>query len=169
MEQLVRDVRISQIYEGANGIHAMDLVRRKLPMHDGRLVRRYFGVLDEFLKSHENDAAMREFTGPVAEATARLKTATQWLARAGVENPENIGAAAHDYLRLMALTAFGHMWGMSARVALEKSGSDNTGFYQAKLATARYFMSKIMPQTAALLDAITAGSDILMSLDAEAF
>jgi alkylation response protein AidB-like acyl-CoA dehydrogenase len=169
MEQLVRDVRISQIYEGANGIHAMDLVRRKLPMHGGRLVRRYFGVLDGFLKSHENDAAMREFTGPVAEATARLKTATQWLARAGAENPENIGAAAHDYLRLMALTAFGHMWSMSARVALEKAGSDNTGFYQAKLATARYFMSKVMPQTAALLDAITAGSDTLMSLDAEVF
>lgn len=169
MEQLVRDVRISQIYEGANGIHAMDLVRRKLPMHDGRLVRRYFEVLDGFLETQAEDAAMKDFVDPVAEATARLKNATEWLARTGPENPENIGAAAYDYLRLMGLTALGHMWAMSARVALDKEDGDNTGFYQAKLTTARYFMSKIMPQTAALLAAITAGSETLMSLDADAF
>ncbi len=169
MEQLVRDVRISQIYEGANGIHAMDLVGRKLPMHEGRLVRRYFAMLDEFLEVNKNVAGMDEFTGPVSDAVARLKSATEWLVKAGAENPENTGAAAYDYLRLMALTAFGHMWAKSAKVALDKEGGDNTGFYQAKLITARYFMSKTLPQTSALLQSITAGSDALMALDAEAF
>ncbi|MDX1513615.1 MAG: acyl-CoA dehydrogenase C-terminal domain-containing protein [Gammaproteobacteria bacterium] len=169
MEQLVRDVRISQIYEGANGIHAMDLVGRKLPMHDGRLVRRYFETLDEFLNAHEGDAGMKEFIEPVSAAAGRLKKATEWMVKAGNENRENTGASAYDYLRLMALTAFGHMWAKSARVALDKIEGDNTGFYKAKLVTARYYMTKILPQTESLLTVLTSGGDTLMSLDAEAF
>ena len=126
-------------------------------------------MLDEFLESNKNAPGRKEFNEPVSEAVTRLKSATDWLVRAGAENPDNTGAAAYDYLRLMALTAFGHMWAKSAKVALDKEASDNTGFYKAKLITARYFMSKILPQTSALLQSITAGSDALMALDAEAF
>ena len=169
MEQLVRDARIAQIYEGANGIHAMDLVGRKLPMHDGRLIRRYFEHLDEFLGEHADDTAMQEFVVPVGKAVARLKRATAWLAEAGKRDPEEIGAAAYDYLRLAALTAFGHMWAKSAKVALGKLDGDNTGFYKTKLATARYFMQRLLPQTGALVESLTAGSAALMSIDAESF
>lgn len=169
MEQLVRDVRISQIYEGANGIHAMDLVGRKLPMHNGRLIARYFELLDDFLSENQNDAALSEHLAPVSEATDRLKQATAWLAKASAKNPDDAGAAAYDYLRLMALTAFGHMWAKSAKVALAKVDGDNTGFYTAKLITSRYFMTRILPQTESLLTSITSGSEALMALDAEAF
>jgi butyryl-CoA dehydrogenase len=169
MEQLVRDARIAQIYEGANGIHAMDLVGRKLPMHDGRLIRRYFEHLDEFLGEHADDAAMQEFVAPVGKAVARLKRATAWVAEAGKRDPEETGAAAYDYLRLTALTAFGHMWAKSAKVALEKVDGDNTGFYKTKLATARYFVQRLLPQTGALLESLTSGSAALMSVDAESF
>ncbi|HSS64390.1 MAG TPA: acyl-CoA dehydrogenase C-terminal domain-containing protein [Gammaproteobacteria bacterium] len=169
MEQLVRDVRISQIYEGANGVHAMDLVGRKLPMHRGRLVRRYLDLLNAFVEEHGRDDKLEEFTAPLGEAVKRLAEATAWLAEAAPKNPDEAGAAAYDYLRLMALTAIGHMWANSARVAVNKVDGDNTGFYQAKLATARYYMKRVMPQTTALLASLTSGSDTLMALDAEAF
>lgn len=169
MEQLVRDVRISQIYEGANGIHAMDLVARKLPMHQGRLVRRYLELLSAFVKEQAKDEKLKEFVVPLSEAVKRLTEATEWLAKAGAKNPDEAGAAAYDYLRLMALTAIGHMWVKSAGIALERVDGDNTGFYQAKLATARYYVKRVMPQTTALLASLTSGSETLMALDAEAF
>ncbi len=169
MEQLVRDVRISQIYEGANGIHAMDLVARKLPMHDGRLVRRYLEMLNSFVNEHRKDDNLQEFVAPLGKAVERLQKATQWLAQASAKNPDEVGAAAYDYLRLMAFTAIGHMWAQSASVAVDKIGGDNTGFYKNKLATARYYMQRVLPQTGALFATLTSGSDTLMALEAEAF
>ncbi len=169
MEQLVRDVRISQIYEGANGIHAMDLVARKLPMHDGRLVRRYLEMLNSFVNDHKKDDNLKEFVAPLGEAVERLHKATQWLAKASAKNPDEVGAAAYDYLRLMAFTAIGHMWAQSASVAVDKVGGDNTGFYKTKLATARYYMQRVLPQTGALYATLTSGSGTLMALEAEAF
>ncbi len=169
MEQLVRDVRISQIYEGANGIHAMDLVARKLPMHDGRLVRRYLEMLNSFVNEHKKDDNLKEFVAPLGEAVERLHKATQWLAKASAKNPDEVGAAAYDYLRLMAFTAIGHMWAQSASVAVDKVGGDNTGFYKTKLATARYYMQRVLPQTGALYATLTSGSGTLMALEAEAF
>ncbi len=169
MEQLVRDVRISQIYEGANGIHAMDLVGRKLPMRQGRLVRRYLELLNAFTKEHAKDDKLKEFVAPLSEGVNRLAKATEWIAKSAQKNPDEIGSAAYDYLRLMALTAIGHMWAKSAVIAVDKADGDNTGFYEAKLATARYYMKRVMPQTAALLTSLSAGSDTLMALDAEAF
>lgn len=169
MEQLVRDVRISQIYEGANGIHAMDLVARKLPMHEGRLVRRYLELLNSFVNEHRKNDKLEEFVAPLGEAVERLQKATEWLAKASSGNPDEAGAAAYDYLRLMALTAIGHMWAQSASVAVDKIGVDNTGFYKTKLATARYYMQRVLPQTVALFATLTSGSGTLMALEAEAF
>ena len=169
MEQLVRDVRISQIYEGANGIHALDLVGRKLSMHDGRLIKRYLGELDTFIADNEDDEAMAEFLAPLEAAFVRLKEATQWVAGAAARDPEEVGASSYDYLRLMGLTVFGDMWARSAKVALANLEGDNTGYYQAKLHTARFFMSRLLPHTAGLKETLAAGASSLMALEADAF
>ena len=132
-------------------------------------MRRYLELLNDFLKEHSQDDKLEEFVAPLNEAVTGLTRATEWIARAARKNPDEVGAAAYDYLRLMALTAIGHMWARSASVAVNKIDGDNTGFYQAKLATARYYMKRVMPQTAALLASLRSGSDTLMALNAEAF
>jgi len=169
MEQLVRDARIAQIYEGANGIHALDLTGRKLSMHNGRLVKRYLKILNSFLADQSGDAALEEFIEPLAGAVASLDTATRWVAEAGKRNPEEIGAASYDYMRLMALVSFGYMWARTAVIATKKLPGDNSGFYQTKLTTARFFMKRLLPQTEALEKSLRAGSDSLMDLPAESF
>ncbi|MDX1434059.1 MAG: acyl-CoA dehydrogenase C-terminal domain-containing protein [Gammaproteobacteria bacterium] len=169
MEQLVRDARIAQIYEGANGIHALDLVGRKLPMHDGRLIKRYLAELAGFLDEHRDDAALGEFTGPLAAAVRELEATTRWIAKAARTNPEEIGAASYDYLRLLALVALGHMWARTAAIALARAPGDNTGFYDGKLKVARFYMKRLLPQTAALAVSVRSGGDSLMALDADAF
>jgi len=169
MEQLVRDARIGQIYEGANGIHALDLVGRKLSMHGGRLMERYLGLLTAFLAAHRDHPAMAEFTVPLGSACADLEEATRWIREAAVRDPEETGAASYDYLRLMGLTALGHMWARSAKVALDRVNGDNSGFYEAKLATARFYMKRLLPTTASLKRTLSAGADALMAMDAEAF
>ena len=169
MEQLVRDVRITQIYEGTNGIHALDLAGRKLPMHGGRLMERYLARIDAFLGENEDDAALAEFVAPLAAAHAHLKESAQWIRRAAARDPEETGAASCDFLRLMGLTALGHMWAQSAKVALGEVERDNTGFYEAKLATARFYMKRLLPATASLKLTLSAGADALMAMDAEAF
>lgn len=169
MEQLVRDARIAQIYEGANGIHALDLAGRKLSMHDGRLVKRYLSTLKAFLDEHTDDAALAEFTVPLAGAVANLESATRWIATASAKDPEEIGAASYDYLKLMALVSFGYMWARAAAVSMPKVEGDNSGFYQAKLTTARFYMKRLLPQVESLAKTLRAGSDTLMDLPAESF
>jgi hypothetical protein len=169
MEQLVRDARIAQIYEGANGIHALDLVGRKLPMHGGRLIGAYLDRVRAFVDECAGEAALEEFVAPLADALRLLDSATDWIAEHAALDPEEAGAASYEYLRLLALTAIGHMWARAARVALASSEGDNSGFYRAKLVTARFYMRRLMPLTGAAHAALTAGSDTLMALDAEAF
>jgi alkylation response protein AidB-like acyl-CoA dehydrogenase len=169
MEQLVRDARIAQIYEGANGIHALDLVGRKLPMHDGRLVKRFLGLLDGFLEEHREDARLAEFTGPLAQSVGLLKQATAWIATQAGRDADEVGASSYDYLRLVALTSLGWMWAWSAKVAVERMESDNTGFYRNKLITGRFFVRRLLPQVKGLADSLSAGADTLMALEADAF
>jgi len=169
MEQLVRDARIAQIYEGANGIHALDLVGRKLPMHDGRLMRRYLETLDAFCDESASDAALSEFSVPLKAAAGRLRDATAWVNAAVARDPDETGACSYDYLRLVALTAFAYMWARSAKVALAKLEGDNSGFYRDKLTLARFYMKRLLPHTRSLTDTLAAGADTLMELEAEAF
>src|SRR6266851_4289967 len=169
MEQLVRDARIAQIYEGANGIQALDLVGRKLPMHMGRLLRRFFHPVDRFIAEHKDVAELQEFVLPLAKAFGKLQQATVLIAQRGMANPDEAGAAASDYLKLFALTSFAFMWARAAKVALPKVTGDEAWFYKGKLATARFFMSRILPQTSSLLTIISAGAKPLMALEAEAF
>jgi hypothetical protein len=169
MEQLVRDARIAQIYEGANGIHALDLTGRKIGMHDGRLVKRYLKVLNDFLAEHGDETALEEFIEPLSNAVSDLEDATRWIAEASARDPEEIGAASYDYLKLMALVSFGYMWARAAATAIPKLEGDNSGFYQAKLMTARFYMKRLLPQAMILGTTLEAGSHTLMDMPAESF
>ena len=169
MEQYVRDARITQIYEGANGIQALDLVGRKLPAHTGRYLRRFFHPVAEFLEAHGTDARMGDFVPPLAKAFGQLQRATAFVAEKGLGDAEEAGAAATDYLRLFALVALAYVWARMAVVALEKRDGDHDGFYHAKLATGRFFMQRILPQTGALLATIMAGKKPLMAFPEDAF
>jgi hypothetical protein len=169
MEQYVRDARIAQIYEGANGIQALDLVGRKLPQHMGRLLRRFFHPVDAFIQEHGADPALAEFVLPLAKAFARLQQATAQVAEKGLKDPDEAGAAASDYLRLFALVALGYMWARMVKVALAKLSADADGFYRAKLATARFYMQRVLPESNALFQSVIAGARPLMELDAAAF
>ena len=169
MEQFVRDARITQIYEGANGIQALDLVGRKLGAHAGRYLRSFFHPVDRFIAETKGTPGMQEFVTPLAKAFGKLQQATLLVAQKGLANPDEAGAAASDYLKLFALTALGYMWARMAAVSLAKAGGEEATFYGGKLATARFFMTRILPQTSALLTIIGAGAKPLMDIAAEAF
>jgi 3-(methylsulfanyl)propanoyl-CoA dehydrogenase len=167
VEQLVRDARITQLYEGANGIQALDLVGRKLPAHMGRSLRRFFHPVLAFIERHQADQGMAEIALPLAKAFGRLQQATAWLAEQGLRDPEEAGAAASDYLRLFGLVALGYMWARMVEVAsakLAQGGGAEREFYAAKLATARFFMARLLPQTGTLFSALMSGKRPLMEL-----
>lgn len=172
MEQFVRDARIAQIYEGANGIQALDLVGRKLPKDGGRAMRAFIDEVNGFTKKHIDNEAMTPFTKPLRGGVKALETATMWLMQNGLQNPDNAGAASTDYMHLMGLVALGYMWGMMAEKSLEalaSSGNNSPEFYQNKLTTARYYFERIMPEAQAHLARIESGSEAMMALEAEAF
>ena len=166
MEQLARDARITQIYEGTNGIQALDLVGRKLPMGTGRLARRFFHPVAADLERMAGVPGMMDFIMPMAKAFGRLQQATLWLGKAGTANPDDAGAAATDYLRMFGLVAIGYMWCRMAETAQANSADS---FNAAKLASARFYMARIIPEMGSLLSIITSGSAPVMALAEEAF
>lgn len=169
MEQLVRDARIAQIYEGTNGIQANDLVGRKLFQAKGRLIKGFLADAEAFAEARRDNAELAEFLAPYAEGLEALASVTEWLVEAAATNREELGAAAVDYLRLMGMVCLARMWVGMAEVSLASADGDNTGFYDAKIKTARYFMGRLMPQAGALAAAIRSGADTLMALEAEAY
>ena len=169
MEQYVRDCRIAQIYEGTNGIQALDLIGRKLPAKAGRYLRRFFHPVQDYIEQNAMDNQLGEFVQPLAKAFGRLQQATGQIARVGMGNPEEAAAAASEYLRLFGLVALAYMWCRMAEVAKDKTDDDDTGFYGAKLVTARFFMQKLLPQSSALFSSIMAGGSSMMALDEELF
>lgn len=179
IEQYVRDARIPMIYEGTNGIQAMDLVGRKLGAHTGRYLRTFFHPVSGFIEANRDDAAIGPLVKPLEKAFGALQLATAQIAQSGLRDPEEAGAAASEYLRLFGLVALGFMWARTAQLAAGKlpqangdagpgSGS-GAGFYRAKLATAQFFMERILPQAGALYGAIKAGKGAMMALDEAAF
>jgi alkylation response protein AidB-like acyl-CoA dehydrogenase len=171
MEQYVRDARIAMIYEGTNGIQALDLVGRKLPANMGRLLRAFFHPVSQFIEANRNHPLLGRMVQGYARAFGALQLATGFIAEKGLADPEEAGAAATDYLRLFGLVALGFMWVRIAFVALEKlpdSGPD-AQFYQSKLATARFFMERILPQAGSLLFTIKSGKAPLMEMADAAF
>jgi len=171
MEQFVRDSRINMIYEGANGVQALDLVGRKLPANMGRSLRQFFHPLDAFVQANMADPKLKDFVPPLARAFGRLQQATAWIGQNGISNPDNAGAASADYLRLFALVALGFVWARVAKLAQEKlaNGTDDKAFYEQKIVVARHFMERMLPDTAALQAKATAGAKTLMELEAAAF
>jgi len=172
MEQFVRDARIAMIYEGANGVQALDLVGRKLPEGMGRLLRSFFHPLDRFIQENMADPKLaKDYVMPLAKAFARLQQATAFIGEAGLKNPDEAGAASSDYLKMFALVAMGQVWARSAKVAQAKlaEGAEDKAFYEAKLVTGRFFMERMLPETSGLLSKIQAGGESMMALPAEAF
>jgi len=169
MEQLVRDARITMLYEGANGIQALDLVGRKMPMHNGRLLRRFFHPVDAWLKEKMSRPELQEFVAPVMKAFGRLQQVTALVAQKGMADPDEAGAAASEYLRAFGLVAMGYLWARIAEVAMTKLAGEEALFYKAKLATARFYIARLLPETNALFANIAAGAKPLMELEAEAF
>ncbi len=169
MEQLVRDARIAQLYEGANGIQGLDLVGRKMGQGYGRLLRRFFHPVSAFIEEASGDAGMQEFVLPLAKAFAKLQQASLWIAQESLRDREQAGAAASDYLRLFALVALAYVWARTVKVALAKANGDNGAFYEAKIATARFYMTRLLPQASALFTAIMAGAGPLMAVKEEWF
>ena len=174
MEQFVRDARITQIYEGANGIQALDLIGRKLPANKGRAIQLFFALVGGFCEKYEDNAALSPFVKPLTEALERLVEATQWLMQHAISNPDNGGAASMDYLYMMALVTLGYQWAQTARICENQlSNPDDDSFdrqfYLNKLVCAEFFMEKVLPETMSHLAKIQAGADSLMTLKAEAF
>jgi alkylation response protein AidB-like acyl-CoA dehydrogenase len=169
MEQYVRDARIAQIYEGTNGIQALDLVGRKMPSHAGRLLRRFFHPVLAYIEEKGEDERLSEFVLPLSKAFGRLQQATAQVAQRGMADPFEAGAAATEYLKLFGLTALAYVWARMAEAALDKAADDPTGFYRGKLGTARFFMERLLPQTGALTSAIMAGGKSLREFEEAAF
>lgn len=172
MSQFVRDARIAQIYEGANGIQALDLVGRKLPKDGGRAIRAFIEEVNGFTAKHRDNEAMAVYTKPLRNSVKALEGALMWLMQNGMKNPDNAGAASTDFMHLMGLVALGYMWAIMAEKAQEglKEGANGSAeFYENKLATARYFMERILPEAQAHLARIESGAESMMALKAEAF
>jgi acyl-CoA dehydrogenase len=170
MEQFVRDARIAMIYEGANGIQALDLVGRKLPRDGGRAVMAFFAEVSAFAKDHGAEEAMKPYIAPLVAALGDLQKATTWLMMNAMAKPDNAGAAATDYLHLLGLTALAYMWAKMAKVSLDKIASTGeTAYLKTKLVTGRFFMERMLPETALHLSRIQTGSNTTMELAAEAF
>jgi len=171
IEQFVRDARITQIYEGTNGIQAMDLVGRKLPKDGGRAVRAFFELVGSEIadaKSSGDPAGVAEALEP---ALQDLQAATMWLARNGMADPDNAGAGAYAYMDLMGLVSLGWMWlkmAQASKRALD-GGDEDKAFHEAKLVTARFYAQRELPLSTALRRKIEAGAETLMKIPAEAF
>ena len=172
MSQFVRDARIAMIYEGANGIQALDLVGRKLALNGGRAVQAFFREVGEFCEENRADEILSPYTKALKKGLNDLQAATMWLMQNGVKNPDDAGAASTDYMHLFGLVSLGYMWGLMAKAAQGKlaDGADGqASFYENKLATGRYFMERVMPETSAHLARLSTGSATMMALPAEAF
>jgi alkylation response protein AidB-like acyl-CoA dehydrogenase len=170
MEQFVRDARIAMIYEGANGIQALDLVGRKLPRDGGRAVMAFFAEVGNFAKERGGEEAMKPFITPLSTGLGHLQQATMWLMQNALAKPDNAGAAATDYLHLFGLVTLGYMWARMAKVSLDKiAASGTTPYLSTKLVTGRFFMERMLPETATHLARIQTGCATTMELPAEAF
>ena len=168
--QYLRDVRISMIYEGTNGIQALDLVGRKLAANGGRAVTGFLADIDAFIAEHGQTPALAPFVDGLKTAKGQLQEATMWLMQNGLQNPEAAGAASTDYLHLFGLTGLAYMWAMIARAADTRIAAGETDrFYADKLVTGRYFLERILPDAGARLAKLKTGSATMMALPAEAF
>ena len=172
IEQFVRDARITMLYEGTNGVQALDLVGRKLPKDGGRALQAFFAEVTAYAKERGADAAMTPYIKPLSQSLGDLQQATMWFLQNALGNPDNAGAGATDYMNLFGLVALGYMWCLIAEAAKAKGGAGGDGAadrMSQRLATGRFFMERMLPATATHLARIKAGAASTMALPAEAF
>ena len=171
MEQYVRDARIAMIYEGTNGVQAMDLIGRKLPMNGGRAVMALFALIGEEIAAARETPETADLAARLEKGLGELQAASMWLMQNGMANPDNAGAAAYSYMTLMGIVSLGWMWLKMARAsaAALAGGTDDRAFHEAKLVTARFFAERILPDAGALRRKIEGGAESLMALPVEAF
>jgi alkylation response protein AidB-like acyl-CoA dehydrogenase len=171
MEQFLRDARIAPIYEGTNGVQAMDLIGRKLPANNGRAIMAFGELTKAFVTENKDVEELKPLVDGLKGGAKHLQQAGMWLMQNAMQNFDHAGAGAHDFLRLLALVTHGYMWCLMAKTSLAKiaEGAEDKAFHENKLKTARFYMSHIMPETATHLARIEAGADNVMALDADAF
>ena len=171
VEQFVRDSRIAMIYEGTNGIQALDLVLRKMPKHNGRAVIAYHTELQNFITDNKDNALLKEFLTPLQECKNISQQACLWMMQYGMKDAENAGAGATSMMHLFGITVLSYGWAKMAKIALEKLANfpENADFYEAKLVTGRYFNTYFVPEIHCLLAKIKAGKEGVMALKTEMF
>jgi len=173
MSQFARDARIAMIYEGANGVQALDLVGRKLATDGGKHVMAFFEIVKSFIAENKDmdEEFQAQFLAPLKQASKDLQAATMYFMEAGMKNPNDALAGSYDYMHLFGHTALGFMWARMAKVAKTalQNGTDDAAFYETKVTTGHYYMAKQLPSTGALLAKITAGSSPVMTLSADQF
>ncbi|MFI4971404.1 MAG: acyl-CoA dehydrogenase C-terminal domain-containing protein, partial [Hyphomicrobiales bacterium] len=170
MEQFVRDARIAMIYEGANGIQALDLVGRKLGKDGGRALMAFINEVGSFIKEQSADDGMKSYVTPLGVALGHLQQASMWFMQNAMAKPDNAGAGATDYMHMFGLVALGYMWCRIAEAAIAHAKTNGAGQrMSAKLTTARFFMERMLPETAAHFARIQSGAGSIMELPEEAF
>jgi len=167
----VRDARIAMIYEGTNGVQAMDLAGRKLALNGGRAVQALFALIDAECAEASDDETVKLVADRLGKATGEMKAATMWFMQNGMTNPNNVGAGAHHYMHIMGIVALGLMWIKMGNVAADAlaAGAGDKAFYEAKLVTARYYGERFTPDAGSLRRKIEAGGAAMMELPVEAF
>jgi hypothetical protein len=168
MEQFVRDARINMIYEGTNTIQSLDLLGRKILGDNGAKLKKFGKKIAAFVEDEGTNEAMQEFVNPLADLGDKVTKLTTELGMKAFGNPDEVGAAAVDYLRVAGHLVFAYFWARMAKVALAKKDSGDP-FYTAKLATARFYFAKLLPETAGLIRSARAGLAPLMAMDEALF
>jgi hypothetical protein len=168
MEQYVRDSRINMIYEGTNTIQSLDLLGRKVLGDNGAKLKKFGRKIAAFVEEEGTNEAMQEFINPLAELGEKVTKLTTEIGMKAFQNPDEVGAAAVDYLRVVGHLTFAYFWARMAKVALEKQASGDM-FYRAKLSTARFYFAKLLPETASLIRTARAGLPSLMEMDEALF
>ena len=170
-EQYVRDARIAQIYEGTNGIQAMDLVGRKLPMNGGRALQAFLKIVADEVAEVRGNERLTAIAEALEKASGQLGAATMWLMQNAMQNPDNAGAGAVHYMHILGIVSTGLMWLRMAKAAagLLETGEGDARYLEAKLVTARFFAERIMPDAGALRRKIEGGAESLMAIDPDMF
>ena len=171
MSQFVRDARIAQIYEGTNGVQAMDLCGRKLAQKGGAAVQAFFKVVGNDIAEAKGDEMLAPLAEALEKALGQQQAATMWFMQNAMQNPNHLGAGAHHYMHIMGIVTLGWMWLRMAKVAQAALAAvtDDKAFYEAKLTTARYYMDRYLPDAGALRRKLETGSDSMMALGEDAF
>ncbi|MEC7118716.1 MAG: acyl-CoA dehydrogenase C-terminal domain-containing protein, partial [Pseudomonadota bacterium] len=171
MEQIVRDTRISCLYEGTTEIQALDLLGRKVLQSQGAMLKNFTKMIHKFCEANKDDAAMAEFVQPLAELNKEWGDLTMRIGMKAMQNPDEVGAAAVDYLYFSGYVTLAYLWARMAKLAQEKLAGETTeqDFYNAKIKTAQFYFKKLLPRTRSHVETIDTGLETLMALDAEHF